>query len=103
MVIHFVVLVLGVAFILGALFSAIRTFVVPRGVPDKLTTLVFKTSRYLFSLRLPGSRPDTQERRLAYYAPVTLLSLPAVWLSSLLLGYTAIFWSLGASSWNSAF
>jgi hypothetical protein len=40
---------------------------------------------------------------LAFYAPLSLLTLPLVWLSCLLVGYTALFWSLGAATWRSAF
>jgi hypothetical protein len=39
---------------------------------------------------------------LAYYAPVTLLILPVVWLAFILVGYSAAYWALGASSWPAA-
>jgi hypothetical protein len=103
MIVHALVFVLGAALILNALFSAIRTFVVPRGLSDKLTYLVFKIMRHVFDLTLPGIRSETHERELAYFAPVTLLTLPVLWLSLLLLGYTAIYWALGATSFSSAF
>jgi hypothetical protein len=47
--------------------------------------------------------PQRKEQALAFYAPVGLLSLPVVWLACLLLGYTGVYWSLGASSWADAF
>ncbi|HZS94711.1 MAG TPA: hypothetical protein VFA78_07930 [Chloroflexota bacterium] len=96
---HWLVGILGGALIFAAVFSAIRTFLVPRGVPDRLTAYVFIISRYIFDLPWPGSR----EQRLAFYAPVSLLMLPIVWLTSLLLGYTGIYWGLGASGWGEAF
>lgn len=102
-VVRALLFVLGGALVLTAVFSAIRTFVVPRGVPDRLTRFVFVNARYLFTLSLPGRGVPTRESRLAYYAPVTLLTLPVVWLSCLLIGYMAIFWALGASSWGTAF
>src|SRR5919109_2105866 len=102
-VVHAVVFVLGGALVVSAPFSALRTFVVPRGVPDRLTRLVFVTMRHVFDLSMRGERSAARERTMAFYAPVALLTLPIVWLSCLLVGYTAIFWALGASSWGVAF
>src|SRR5438093_1136810 len=101
-VVHAVVFVLGVALVVSALFSAIRTFVVPRGVPDRLTRIVFLTMRLVFDLPSRRKRSGAHERTMAFYAPVTLLTLPIVWLACLLVGYTVIFWALGASSWGVA-
>jgi hypothetical protein len=103
MVVQAVVLVLGVVLVVGIFFSAIRTFVVPRGGSDRVTRLVFITMRHLFDLSLSGRSSEARERTFAFYAPVTLLTLPVVWLACLLAGYTAIFWALGASSWSGAF
>lgn len=102
-VVHAVVLLGGVALVISALFSAIRTFVVPRGVPDRLTRGVFMTMRQVFDFPLRKGRHAERERALAFFAPVTLLLLPIVWLSCLLVGYTAIYWALGASTWGTAF
>lgn len=103
MVVHALVLVLGIALIFSALFSAIRTFVVPRGVTDRLTRIVFGVARRLFDLPLPGRSSAARERTLAFFAPVTLLTLPVVWLACLLVGYMAIYWAVGAASWGAAF
>lgn len=102
-VVHVVVFVLGAALVSSALFSAIRTFVVPRGVPDRLTRIVFIAMRHVFELPFYLRHSAAPEQTLAFFAPVTLLTLPIVWLSCLLAGYTAIFWALGASSWGIAF
>ncbi|HKC76544.1 MAG TPA: hypothetical protein VKF37_20425 [Chloroflexota bacterium] len=102
-VVHAVVFVLGGALVVSAPFSALGTFVVPRGVPDRLTRLVFVAMRHVFDLSLRPERSAARERTMAFYAPVALLTLPVVWLSCLLVGYTAIFWALGASSWGVAF
>ncbi len=95
--------VLGALVILNAAFSAIRTFVVPRGATDRLTLLVFSVMRNLFGIGLWGRSKRSREGALAYFAPVTLLTLPVVWLASLLLGYSGIYWALSGSSWNDAF
>jgi hypothetical protein len=99
-----VAFVLGFALIVSAIFSAISTFVVPRGAaPDGLTRGAFVVMRYVFELPFRRASHLRRERALAYYAPVTLLTLPVVWLACVLLGYAAIYWALGASSWNAAF
>jgi hypothetical protein len=95
------VAVLGIGLILLALRSAIRTFVVPRGTaPDVLTRAAFVTMRYVFELPLRRASILGRERALAYYAPVTLLTLPVMWLGCMLLGYAGIYWALSGSSWD---
>jgi len=103
-IVHALVFALGAALVAGALFSAIRTFIVPRGVPDRLTRTVFVTMRHLFDLPLSRMRSYARrERALTFFAPVSLLTLPVIWLSCLLAGYTALFWGMGAASWRVAF
>ena len=102
-VVHAGVFVLGLALILSALSSAIRTFVVPRGARARLTLAVFVTMRFVFALIARRQQPAARERTLAFFAPVALLTLPIVWLGCLLVGYAALYWALGASSWGTAF
>jgi hypothetical protein len=89
----------------GAVFlSAVCTVVVPRGVPVRLTRLVFLTTRRVFALR--SRFADTYEERdraMALYAPLTLIALPVVWLAMTLVGCTAMFWSLGVHPVRAAF
>jgi hypothetical protein len=101
--IRVVVLLLGAVLVVNALFSAIRTFVVPRGASDRLTRMVFVAMRNVFALALSRRSKKSREGALAYFAPVTLLTLPIVWLACLLVGYTGIYWALGGGSWNDAF
>lgn len=90
----------GATVVALTVLSAVTTVVVPRGVPVRLTRLVFLTSRRLFELRarVEGSYEDL-DRLMALYAPLTLVALPVVWLTAVLLGYTAIFRALGTPSW----
>ncbi|HEX6510384.1 MAG TPA: hypothetical protein VF221_22365 [Chloroflexota bacterium] len=102
-VIQALVFLVGCGFIFIALSSAVRTFVVPRGsAPDALTRSAFVLMRYVLEVPLRRASQTKRELALAYYAPVTLLSLPVLWLGCVLLGYTAIYWALGASSWSAA-
>jgi hypothetical protein len=40
---------------------------------------------------------------LAYYAPLSLVMLPMVWLATVVLGYTAMYWALGVRPLRDAF
>ncbi len=76
--------------------SATRSFVMPRAAPDRLGSIVFLTMRALFDLRMIRSREyEDRDRIMALYAPLTLLALPVVWLSLVLVGYACMFWAVG--------
>lgn len=100
----------GAAFIAGiwlvaiTLASAARTFVLPRAAPDPITRLIFLTLRKVLILRLNKTSNFQQiDRVLAWYAPLGLLLLvPSLYLL-ILIGYTAMFWAIGAPSWYLAF
>jgi hypothetical protein len=95
---------LGAGIVIATVLSAIRAFVLPRSVPVKLSRFVFLASRFCFNLWT--RRADTYEERdraMALYAPITLLILPAVWLTLVQIGYVGMFWAIGADSWRTAF
>lgn len=99
-----VVFLIGAALVLGTVGSAVRTVVLPRGIPAKLNGVVFLVVGALFRLRL--RRSASYERRdavMAGFAPVALLTLVVVWLTITLVGYAAMFWALGARSVAEAF
>lgn len=86
---------LGVYLTVIVLLSAIRTFVLPRGVLDNLTRRAFYVIGRLFTLRARLAETYLErDRVMALYAPVALLSLPVVWLSIVMAGYMAIYWAL---------
>jgi len=97
-------LIIGFSLVLTTLFSAVKTFVLPRSAPNWLTRTVFIAVRTVFSIiLLPTKTYRERDRIMAFYAPISLLLLVPVWLSLTTLGYTAIFWSLGSVSFYSAF
>jgi hypothetical protein len=82
------------------LASALRTFVLPRSAPDRITRVVFVAVRRVLNLWLRPARTYRQrDAALAWYAPLGLLALVPTWYMILLVGYTLMFWSLGAQSW----
>jgi len=99
-----VVFLAGAALVVGTLGSAVRTVVLPRGVPAKLASAVFATVRRFFGLRL--GRNASYERRdhvMAPYGPTSLLILALAWLTVALAGYTAMSWAVGGRSLRDAF
>jgi hypothetical protein len=86
----------GAILVLLALDAAVETVVLPRAARVPLTNHLFRAMR---GLLLPWTRTarsyQARDRVMAFYAPVSLLMLPVVWLALVLLGYAAIYWSLG--------
>ena len=94
----------GAAMVLGTIGSAVRTVILPRGIPAKIASLVFVATRRLFNLRL--RKVDdyaVRDRVMALYAPLSLVALAIAWIAIVFTGYIAMFWSLGAHPLRVAF
>jgi hypothetical protein len=95
-IIRVLIFIFGALLVLLALSSAIRSFVLPRSDNVFLTRMVFINVNRLLQLRVRRVKTYAQKDQImAFFAPVTLLILPAVWLLSVLIGYTCMFWALG--------
>jgi hypothetical protein len=97
----------GLVTALMGIRSAVATVIVPRAVPSRLNRLVFIVVRLVFTVLLAATgrrRPWTKERDrlLAFYAPVSLLTLQAVWLILVGVGYVLAFAAL-SGSWSEGF
>jgi hypothetical protein len=95
---------LGLLIVVTTVLSAVETLVVPRAIPLRITRAVFLTLRVLFELR--GRRATSfreRDRDMALYAPISLFTLAACWLTLTGLGYMLMFWSLGVRPWRAAF
>lgn len=92
-----VVAFLIAVFLLGAtVFSATKTVILPRGVSNLLSGFVFRWTRRIFDvLAHPRRTYDARDRVMALYGPVSLLLLPAVWVSLVLVSYALLFWAFG--------
>jgi hypothetical protein len=98
------VFLLGVSLVLATLFSCIRTFVLPRSANNRLSRIVFLGIRRIFNFIMRGARTyAAHDRIMAYYAPVALLALPAVWLVLVLAGYMGMFWAIDPAAWPDTF
>jgi hypothetical protein len=99
-----VALLAGFGMVAVVLSAAVRTVVLPRDEPVLLSRLVFVTVRSLFNLRMRGLRAyEERDRLMARFAPAALLLLPVVWLTLVVLGFTAVYWGLGVDPLRTAF
>lgn len=101
------VFALGSYLVVWTVMSAVRTFVLARSDNAPLTRRVFITFGNLFRwyLWVTGAGYDSprRDRVMAYFAPLTLLSLPLIWLMLVMIGYTGIFWAISAElDWREA-
>ncbi len=98
------VFIAGAALVAATLGAAIRTVILPRGIPSKLARVVFVVMRALFRLRI-GRRATYErlDRVMAAYGPVSLLALLATWEGLVVAGYTGMFWGLGDRSIREGF
>jgi hypothetical protein len=104
LVLRIVAVVAGLAIIVGTLLSALKTVVVPRGYVSRLTRRHFRALRHIFGWFARPSRPyEERDRVLAFYAPVALITLPAVWVVGVLGGFCSFYWGVGAHSIAEAF
>jgi hypothetical protein len=95
---------LGVVLVGMALDSALRTFVLPRGVVVRLTRAVSVAVRAVFGLRLRFARSyESRDRVMALYGPVAMFSLVVVWLALVIFGFTCIFVAIEDTTWKAAF
>ena len=102
-----VLVVRGIAFVLaaavatGIVVSAVRTFVVPRGLPVALSRIVFVVLRRAFlrtGWRAKAKGFAALDHRMAFYAPTALLTLPLVWLTTVLVAFAVMYWAVDRSS-----
>jgi len=102
--VRIVAFVAGFMVIAGTLTSAIRTVILPRAASSWLTRAVFRAARLPFvALAGPRHSYERRDRILALYGPVTLMALPMVWLTMVLVGFTLVMWGLLNQSLADAF
>src|SRR5512139_3749049 len=98
------VFMLGLAIVARAVFSAIQTFVLPRGANDRLSRFVFQVTFGLFRVLLRKTRTyEQRDRIMAFYAPISLLALIPIYLILIMLGFASMYWAVGnVESWEQA-
>ncbi len=103
-VVQVLAVLVGAAMVVSTLVSAIRTVVVPRAVIPRLTRFHFVGLRKLFNLFTKPNRSfERRDSVMSLYAPLALVSLPALWVMVVVTGFTSIFWGTGVQPVTEAF
>lgn len=94
----------GVLLALSTFLSAIKLVVVPKGTSQRITRFVFTLVRTALRPYARRNLPwDKRDHRLAFYAPVSLVLMPLVWVSLIIIGFAGIQWALNPASFGDAF
>jgi hypothetical protein len=94
-----VVALAAVAVAVLAVRSALRTIVMPRGIPDRLTRIVFRVLDAMTAWRAGrASSPGEVDRRTFSLALRLLLALLVTWLGAIWLAGTGLQWALSGGS-----
>jgi len=102
--VRIVAAVCGVALVIAAVSSVVRTVVVPRAIGSVVTRVVFSGVRRVFDIVGSPRRPfEVRDRVYAFYSPVALLLLPVAWVGMITAGFTGLFYAAGIDSWRDAF
>lgn len=90
----------GVALTLAVLVSALETVVLPRKGFTRIARCVFAVTNRALVHRWRSEDRETQLRDL--YAPAALVTMPLIWMLAVALGFSLIFWGIGAGSASKA-
>lgn len=97
---HGLAAVTGIAIVVGVLWEAFESVVLPRRVTRhfRFTRLFYRVTWKLWSTILGRVQPmKRRESYLSYYGPLSLLGLLAAWAVLLIIGFALIHWAAGSS------
>lgn len=104
LILRIILFLAGFLLVTSTVIAAIKSFVLPRGIDVWLTRITFRTVHGLFHLRLSNSASYAErDRIMAFFAPFTLVLLPAIMLTLVLLGYALMYWAVSPMTAYEAF
>ena len=95
------VLVLGTVLTMAVLISALETVVLPREGYTRVARFVFAVADRILVHRWRNKEREANLRAL--YAPIALVTLPLVWMLTVTIGFTCIFWGISHDTIQRAF
>jgi hypothetical protein len=96
--------VIGLFIVGSTLKAAIEAFVMPRAAHVWLMQFAFDFTGFFFKLRVRrASSYKDRDRIMALYAPLTLVFVPILMLSLVMIGYMFMYWSLGGQTVRQVF
>ena len=94
-------LLFGASLAFAILGSALKTVVLPQGGLPRLSQADFAL---VYRLLVHRWRSEARTKALrALYPPVSLVSLPLVWMLLMVVAFTFVFWGTGGLTWQKAF
>lgn len=84
----------GILIIIGTVVSAIKSFILPRGINVLLTRIIFQFTLFFFQLRTRSADYERRDSIMAMFAPMTLFIIPIVMLILVQIGYMALYWAV---------
>lgn len=104
MLLRVVVFAAGSLLTVGTVASAVRTVILPRSAQSLLSRAVFRSMRFVFrTIAGPSRSYDWRDRVMAYFGPVGLITLVAVWLALATIAFTMMFWAVEQAGWGRAY
>jgi hypothetical protein len=98
-----VLVAVGLVAVLIVLDAVLRTFVLPRGAPVLFTSLTFRSVRAVLGVFARPSRwYEARDRVMALYAPLALITFPAVSLVVLMGAFACFFEVTVGRGWRAA-
>jgi hypothetical protein len=94
-------IVFGAVLVGAVLVSALETVVLPRNSFTRITRVTFAVVDRI--LVHEGHDKDRSAHVRGLYAPVALVSLPLVWMLSVIVGFSFVFWGAGSGTVNRSF
>ena len=100
-ILHVLAAVFGTVLVGAVLISALETVVLPRDGFTRLTRFVFAVADRVLIHRWRNHEREMNLRAL--YAPVALITLPLVWMISVTIGFSFVFWGIKTGTAQRAF
>ncbi len=94
----------GAAIVIYTGFAALRTVVLPRAASTMINRVVFISERKVFNVLAHERRTYPQrDRVMALYGPMCLVTLPFVWITLMIIGFTLMLWAINVQPLREAF
>jgi len=84
--------VFGAALVIAVLISSLETVVLPRNGFTRISRSRLRDRRPALGQAM--AEPGRRDNLRGLYAPVSLVSLPLVWMLTVTVGFTFIFWGI---------
>ena len=92
---------IGATLVAFVLVSALETVVLPRNSFTRIARVTFAVANRV--LVHDGRNRERSTHLRGLYAPVALVTLPLVWMLSVIVGFGFIFWGVNSGTWQHSF